>query len=396
MEWGSAFSLLEVRCVQTFHNVSRKHLHRSSRSSILDRMHAKLITAYDLAGAIRSEDKVSWISRANWQSCLRASREDTILMGSAAKSPYMIQFCDAFDWMAGRQPDSIQAIVTDPPYGLKEYSEVEKQKLRSGRGGVWRIPPSFDGCKRSPVPRFTVLDEVERNALRTFFARFAKGAMRLLVPGGHIFIATNPLLSHLVYMPLMEVGFEKRGEIIRLVQTLRGGDRPKNAHAEFANVSVMPRSGWEPWGLFRKPCEGRVQDNLRKWKTGGLRRISPDQPFSDVVLSSPTRPDERAVAPHPSLKPQRFMRQIVRASLPLGSGVVLDPFMGAGSTIAAAIAIGYESVGLEIDPRYFKIAERAIPRLAKLDLTIGLQQSFPAMNRANGGTQHSRSGEVQS
>jgi hypothetical protein len=40
------------------------------------------------------------------------------------------------------------------------------------------------------------------------------------------------------------VGFEKRGEVIRLVQTLRGGDRPKNAHREFAEVSVMPRSSW--------------------------------------------------------------------------------------------------------------------------------------------------------
>ena len=39
------------------------------------------------------------------------------------------------------------------------------------------------------------------------------------------------------------------------------------------------------------------------------------------------------------------MRQIVRASLPLGNGIVLDPFMGGGSTIAAAIAVGYESIG---------------------------------------------------
>jgi len=36
----------------------------------------------------------------------------------------------------------------------------------------------------------------------------------------------------------------------------------------------MPRSMWEPWILFRKPIEGRVQDNLRKWKTGGFRRPS--------------------------------------------------------------------------------------------------------------------------
>jgi site-specific DNA-methyltransferase (adenine-specific) len=288
---------------------------------------------------------------------------------SGTPKPYSLYLADAFEWMDAGEPNSVHAIVTDPPYGLKEYTEVEKQKLRKGRGGVWRIPPSFDGCKRTPLPRFTVLDEADRSALRAFFTDFAARAIRVLVPGGHIFIAANPLLSHLVYLPLVEAGFEKRGEIIRLVQTLRGGDRPKNAHREFREVTVMPRSSWEPWGLFRKPCEGRVQDNLRKWKTGGLRRVSEGEPFTDVIRSGPTRPEERAIAPHPSLKPQTFMRQVVRAALPLGVGIVLDPFMGAGSTIAAAIAVGYKSAGIERDPAYFAIAEKAIPALARLPLT---------------------------
>jgi site-specific DNA-methyltransferase (adenine-specific) len=279
--------------------------------------------------------------------------------------PYGLVLADCLVWMRQRTENSIHAIVTDPPYGLREYTAVEKQKLRTRRGGVWRIPPSFDGCDRSPVPRFTVLTESDRDRLRAFFSSFAKAALRALVPGGHIFIASSPLLSHLVYGPLMEAGFEKRGEIIRLVQTLRGGDRPKNAHREFAGVTVMPRSGWEPWGLFRKPCEGRVQDNLRKWSTGGLRRVSEHAPFLDVIPSSPTRPEERELAPHPSLKPQAFMRKLVRASLPLGQGVVLDPFMGAGAAIAAAIAVGYTSIGIEIDPEYFALAESAVPKLAE-------------------------------
>jgi site-specific DNA-methyltransferase (adenine-specific) len=265
------------------------------------------------------------------------------------------------------QPEcSVHAIVTDPPYGLREYTTDEKRKLRNGRGGVWRIPPSFDGCQRNPVPRFTVLTESDLQRLSTFFASFAGRALRILTPGGHLFIAGSPLLSHLVYMPLMAAGFEKRGEIIRLVRTLRGGDRPKNAHEEFPGVTVMPRSGWEPWGLFRKPCEGRVQDNLRKWKTGGLRRAAADAPFVDVIPSSPTRAEERRIAPHPSLKPQAFMRQIVRASLPLGSGIVLDPFMGAGATVAAAVAVGYASIGIEIDAAFFAMAEKAIPALSSI------------------------------
>ena len=201
---------------------------------------------------------------------------------------YSLHLADCLAWMELQPAESVHAIVTDPPYGLKEYTAPEKRKLRVGKGGVWRIPPAFDGCVRSPLPRFTVLTDDERSNLRHFFCDFARRAFRIMVPGAHLFIATNPLLSHLVYVPLLEAGFEKRGEIIRLVQTLRGGDRPKNAHREFAEVTVMPRSSWEPWGLFRKPCEGRVQDNLRKCKTGGLRRVSSDLPFSDVILSAPT------------------------------------------------------------------------------------------------------------
>jgi len=149
---------------------------------------------------------------------------------------------------------------------------------------------------------------------------------------------------------------------------MRGGDRPKAAHEEFPDVSVMPRSMWEPWLVFRKAIEGRVRDNLRKWKTGGFRRPSPDKPFGDVIQSGPTRTSERALAPHPSLKPQAFLRQLVRAVLPLGEGVVLDPFAGSGSTLAAAEAVGYRSIGIEKDTRYFDLACDAIPKLTKLQI----------------------------
>ena len=286
--------------------------------------------------------------------------------GSACHGSYEIFLADTFEWLANRRHDSLHAVVTDPPYGLIEYKPEQLEKRKNGNGGVWRIPPSFDGCRRSPLPRFTVLTESDRQKLRTFFGNLAKLLVKVLVPGGHVFVATNPLVSYLVYEPFISAGFEKRGEIIRVVHTLRGGDRPKNAHHKFQHVSVMPRSCWEPWGLFRKPLEGRVQDNLRKWKTGGLRRISDTEPFKDLIFSSPARGRERQIAPHPTLKPQQFLRQIVRAALPLGEGVILDPFMGSGSTIAAASACGLESIGLEINPEFFEMAKRAIPRLIAL------------------------------
>ena len=155
--------------------------------------------------------------------------------------------------------------------------------------------------------------------------------------------------------------------------TMRGGDRPKGAHDEFRDISVMPRSMWEPWLVFRKAPEGRVQDNLRKWKTGGFRRPEPEKPFGDVIASAPSRKAERQLAPHPSLKPQAFLRQLVRGVLPLGEGKVLDPFAGSGSTLAACNAVSYESVGIERDPHYFAMAVESIPRLTN----YGVRQTTP-------------------
>lgn len=277
---------------------------------------------------------------------------------------------DCLSWLSRQAPNSIHAVVTDPPYGATEYSAKEQTKLRNGTGGIWRIPPTLDGVQRSPVPRFTTLTEDDLVFVQSFFSDWARALSRVLVPGANVIVAANPLVSHIVAMALSDGGLERRGEIIRLVQTLRGGDRPKGAHTEFADVSVMPRSQWEPWLLYRKPLAGSVAQNLRTWGTGGLRRISEDRPFGDVIKGSPTRGRERAIAPHPSLKPQSFLRQVVRAALPLGEGIVLDPFAGSGSTLAAAEAVGYRSIGVERDPDYVDIARQAIPALARLTVPV--------------------------
>lgn len=290
---------------------------------------------------------------------------------------------DAFDWLARCEPNSIHAVVTDPPYGIVEYTAREQKKLRSGNGGVWRIPPTYDGVQRAPLPRFTTLSASELAQLQDFFTELAKKLVPALVPGANVMVAANPLVSHLVATSMANGGLERRGEIVRLVQTMRGGDRPKGAHEEFADVSVMPRSQWEPWLLFRKPITGTVAANLRTWGTGGFRRISDDQPFGDVIRSAPTRSTERAIAPHPSLKPQAFLRQVVRASLPMGEGVVLDPFAGSGSTLAAATAVGYEALGVERDPEYVEIARASIPPLAALRVK---DEDTRSLGRRNLGT----------
>lgn len=282
-----------------------------------------------------------------------------------------ILHADAFEWLSRIPDNSLHAIVTDPPYGVKEYNLDQIEKRKNGNGGIWRIPPSFDGNTRAPLPRFTALNPKERDLISEFFAAWAKVTLHALRPGAHVFIASNSFLSQLVFSALVNGGLEFRGELIRLVQTLRGGDRPKNAETEYPEVCSMARGSYEPWGILRKPLPVgmKVSDCLREFQTGGLRRIGPDRPFNDVIVSGRTSQRERKIANHPSLKPQAFLRQIVYASLPLGVGIIADPFMGSGSTIAAAEAKGLASIGAERYLDYYEVSRKAIPLLAKLSFS---------------------------
>ena len=166
----------------------------------------------------------------------------------------------------------------------------------------------------------------------------------------------------------MEARLEKRGEIIRLVQTLRGGDRPKNAHNEFHDVTVMPRSAWEPWGLFRKPCEGRVQDNLRKWKTGGLRRRSDDIPFTDVIQSAPTRREERAISASPLFKATSLhAANLSGRHSPLVQALFLIHSWGAVLRSRLRSQWGMKASVLKAITSFFDMAVNAIPALTALN-----------------------------
>jgi site-specific DNA-methyltransferase (adenine-specific) len=280
----------------------------------------------------------------------------------------LIVNADCFEWMGRAPEDSIHGIVTDPPYGVKEYEVDQLEKRANGNGGIWRIPPSFDGSTRQPLPRFTALNAKERKQLCEFFTEWAKIAVHVLRPGGHVFIACNSFMCQMVYGALVAGGLEFRGQLIRLVQTLRGGDRPKNAEEEFPDVCSLPRGCYEPWGILRKPLTAglKVSDCLRQFQTGGLRRLPEGLPFSDLVEVGRTPREERELADHPSLKPQALLRELVYAVLPLGEGVVLDPFMGSGSTIAAANALGVQSIGVEKNKSYFEAAPQQIERLAKV------------------------------
>jgi len=91
---------------------------------------------------------------------------------------YHIFHGDCFEWLRHCPPHSLQAVCTDPPYGILEFTEKELAKLRAGRGGVWRLPPKVGGSHRDPLPRFTVLTKNRNSICAITFATGQASAAR--------------------------------------------------------------------------------------------------------------------------------------------------------------------------------------------------------------------------
>ena len=70
---------------------------------------------------------------------------------------------------------------------------------------------------------------------------------------------------------------------------------------------------------------------------------------------------------HPAEKPVPLLRQLIEVSEPLGDRLILDPFMGSGSTLKAAQELGLHAIGIETEEKY---CELAVERLAQQVLPL--------------------------
>lgn len=309
--------------------------------------------------------------------------------------------------MGGMGECSIDAIVTDPPYGW------------SFMGKKW----DYD------VPRVEVWRE----------------CLRVLKPGGHMLVACGTRTQHRMAVNIEDAGFEIRD----VVAWIYGSGFPKSLNI---GKAIDKMQGWgtalkpamELWTLARKPLQGTVASNVLKWGTGGINvdgcRVGTGERFSppatankgtfncspnsgvdytgkmvtgrfpanvihdgsdEVVSGFPNGASrfyytakaskaernmglegfdevnfsggggvnhvkadaygarKKGINFHPTVKPVSLMRYLCRLITP-PKGTVLDPFMGSGTTGIACKMEGFEFIGIEKEEEYCKIAEARI------------------------------------
>ena len=96
-----------------------------------------------------------------------------------------------------------------------------------------------------------------------------------------------------------------------------------------------------------------------------IRRLSGGEYSNNSGSTNSSKNGAHGQNHHPTVKPIELMRYLVRLTKTPTGGVVLDPFMGSGTTGMAAVMEGRDFIGIEIDPDYFAIAERRIKEAQK-------------------------------
>ena len=144
------------------------------------------------------------------------------------------------------------------------------------------------------------------------------------------------------------------------------GDRPS---VVFGSPKLPPVGGRQPI-IWHKPGMGMGDlsypfrpDYEHIYVIGD--GFASDHRGSSVLTFPMSNPTKRRDAKHPHAKPIGLMRHLIERCPP---GVIVDPFMGSGSTLRAAKDLGRTAIGIEIDERYCEVAAK---RLSQQVLDLG-------------------------
>lgn len=268
--------------------------------------------------------------------------------------------------------NSVDLIATDPPYFIDGMDTAWSHKRLRQR----EHDRSSQTSSISGMPSSMKFDPNQGRKLQAFFNEVSPHLFRVLKPGGYMIAFAQPRLYHRLVVPIEDVGFEIRDMLIwehkggqgkafkfdTMVERSRSIDsKNKKAIIEDMRGRKTPqlRPKFEPFVLAQKPREGTFVDNWIKWHTGLLQLEFEGHQQSTVFQYD--KPNLRKKYDHMTIKPPNLMERIIQM-LTLEGQVVLDPFMGSGTTGVAAKTNGRSFIGIDIDRVSFLRARERIER----------------------------------
>lgn len=259
------------------------------------------------------------------------------------------------------QPSSIHLVLTSPPYwNLKKYPD------ETGQLGAIKDYRTF-------------IDELEKIWFRCYDA---------LVPGGRLICVVGDVclsrranngkhtvvpLHSSIQENLIKVGFSNLAPIIWY--------KISNANYEVKGKTQFLGKPYEPGGIIKNDIEFIVMAR----KPGAYRKVASPNRILSVISDKNHKEwfqqiwsglNGVSTKLHPAPFPIQLAERLIRMFSFVGD-VVLDPFMGAGSTNLAALSWGRNSIGVEINSSYVDMALNRLRKKANMfkDVNIEIERS---------------------
>ncbi|MBI3335100.1 MAG: site-specific DNA-methyltransferase [Candidatus Portnoybacteria bacterium] len=302
---------------------------------------------------------------------------------------------DALEVLSIIDDGMIDVVVTDPPYFLDKLDNHWRNEIVSSAKYHHTVKSLPAGMK---------FDREQGKRLYEWYSIIAREIYRVLKPGGFFFSFSSPRLYHRMTSAVDDAGFLIRDCFIWLytqnqpkamglnhfIEKLQSNTKAKTRLKEMLNGWKTPqiKSCFEPIMVAQKQYEGTLLDNMVKYKVGlfntNLRvgdgmfpsNVMVSEEFDNTIskyflVSKPTKKEKGEYNIHKTVKPLAICEYLIQLSTFDNNAIVLDPFIGSGTTAVAAKRLGRKFIGIETNLEYIKIAHK---RLHKLTVEGNLQK----------------------
>lgn len=206
---------------------------------------------------------------------------------------------DCLDRLRDLDDTSIDAVITDPPYGISfmgkhwDRFDIEERVGKRDVSQLWRLSGSKDPGEPRHMTRRTSsafangasaagaydFSLTGSHAFQAAVEEWATEWLRVLKPGGHAVVFGGTRTFHRLASGIEDAGFEIRDQL----QWLFGQGFPKslNLDGEYEGWGTALKPGYEPIILARKPLDGTVAANMATHGVGALHIAATGIPISD-------------------------------------------------------------------------------------------------------------------
>ena len=264
------------------------------------------------------------------------------------------------------EPESVHLVVTDPPYFLDGLDDNWKKGT----------PKRTKSTAIGGLPVGMKFDPQQGRNLQSFMEGIGTGLFAALRPGGFALFFSQPRLVHRMAVGLEDVGFEIR-DLFAWHYTKRSqfkasgvnhwidqmnfnATEKREIKRSMKNLKTPQlRSQFQSILLAQKPKMGTHVENWLEHETGLIDVTQSLDGKKPSTLMTVEKPDKSKFNGHLTVKPLQLIEYLIRLFSAQGQ-VVLDPFLGSGTTAVACLNTERSCIGIEISDEYIGIAEQRL------------------------------------